>query len=57
MVLLLVGIVFGIILIIYLIIKYSKTTKNEYGKFNMNCIYCGDKANGLKCIRCKNKWY
>lgn len=55
MVLLLVGIVFGILLIIYLIIKYSKTTKNEYGKFNMNCIYCGDKANGLKCIRCKNK--
>jgi hypothetical protein len=55
MVLLLLGIVFVIILIIYLIIKYSETPKNEYAQFNMNCIYCGDKANGLKCIRCKNK--
>jgi hypothetical protein len=55
MVLLLIGIVFGVILIIYLIIKYSKTPKNGYTQFNMNCIYCGDKANGLQCIRCKNK--
>ena len=53
MVLLWVGI--GVILIIYLAIKYSKTPKNGYHTFNMNCICCGDKITGTKCNRCENK--
>lgn len=52
MVLLWLGIGIGMILIIYLAIKYSKTQKNEYVKFNMQCIHCGSKINGLKCIKC-----
>ena len=55
MVLLWIGIVFGIILVIYLLIKYSKTTKNEYVEFNINCVRCGDTTNGLKCPRCENR--
>ena len=55
MVLLWFGIGIGIILIIYLAIKYSKTPKNGHHKFNMNCICCGDKTNAIKCIRCENK--
>ena len=55
MVLLWFGIGIGIILIIYLAIKYSKTPKNGYHKFKMNCVCCGDKTNRIKCIRCENK--
>ncbi len=55
MVFLWLGIGIGVILVIYLAIKYFKTSKNGYAKFTMNCVYCGDKTNGLKCMRCENK--
>jgi hypothetical protein len=55
MVLLWFGIGIGVIIIIYLVIKYFKTPKNGYHKFKMNCVCCGDKTNRIKCIRCENK--
>lgn len=57
MVVLWLGIGVGIILVIYLLIKYSKTHKNEYVKFHITCVNCGSITNGLKCIKCENERY
>ncbi len=55
MVMLWIGIGFGIVLITALIIKYIKTSKYDYVKIDLNCKNCGDITNGLKCPKCENK--
>ena len=49
----------GILVVVILIYKYSKTSKYAVLGFTMNCKICGDKINGLKCPKCeqkKNNW-
>ena len=45
----------GILVVIVLIYKYTKTSKYDVLGFSMNCKICGDKINGLKCPRCGQK--
>jgi len=44
----------GILVVIVLIYKYTKTSKYDVVGFS-NCNICGDKINGLKCPRCEQK--
>ena len=45
----------GILIIIVLIYKYSRTSKYDVLGFSMYCKICGDKINGLKCPKCEQK--
>ena len=45
----------GILVVLVLIYKYSKTSKYDVLGFSMYCKICGDKINGLKCSRCQQK--
>ena len=47
----------GILIIIILIYKYSKTSKYDVLGFSMYCKICGDKINGLKCPKCAQNKY
>ena len=47
----------GILAIIVLIYKYSKTSKYDVLGFSMYCKICGDKINGLKCPKCAQNKY
>ena len=42
----------GILVIIVLIYKYTRTSKYDVLGFSMYCKICGDKINGLKCPKC-----
>ena len=53
MVLALIGIAVGILLVIILIIKASKTSSCDIVGIDMFCRKCGIKTNGLECQRCK----
>ena len=45
----------GILVVIILIYKYTKTSKYDALRFSMYCKICGDKINGLKCPKCEQK--
>ena len=45
----------GILVVIVLIYKYSKTSKYDVMGFSTHCKICGDKINGLKCPKCEQK--
>jgi len=45
----------GILVIIVLIYKYTKTSKYDVVGFSTQCKICGDKINGLKCPKCAQK--
>jgi len=45
----------GILVVIVLIYKYTKTSKYAVLGFSMYCKICGDKINGLKCPNCAQK--
>jgi len=45
----------GILVVIVLIYKYTKTSKYDVIGFSTHCKICGDKINGLKCPRCEQK--
>ena len=47
----------GILIIVVLIYKYSKTSKYDVLGFSMYCKICGDKINGLKCPKCAQNKY
>ena len=47
----------GILVVIVLIYKYSKTSKYDVLGFSMYCKICGDKINGLKCPKCAQNKY
>ncbi len=53
MVLALVGIVIGILIVIALIIKLSKTHPYEVAGIVMHCKKCGQETRGLKCSKCE----
>jgi len=45
----------GILVIVVLIYKYTRTSKYDTLGFSMYCKVCGDKINGLKCPKCTQK--
>ncbi|MCH8914736.1 MAG: hypothetical protein IIA82_02645 [Thaumarchaeota archaeon] len=53
MVLVWIGIAVGILLLIILIVKATKTHSHEVVGIDMYCRKCGIKTNGLKCPRCE----
>jgi uncharacterized membrane protein len=53
MVIALVGIVIGILIVIALIIKVSKTHPQEVAGIVMHCKKCGQETRGLKCSKCE----
>lgn len=55
MVLLWIGIAVGIILVVILITKASKTPPTAVVGMQIHCKKCGLETNGLSCPRCKQK--
>ena len=55
MVLPLIGIVIGILLVIVLIVKLSKTHPREVAGMDMHCKKCGIETRGLRCPKCERK--
>jgi len=55
MVLVWIGIVVGVLIIIALIVKLSRTSSTSAVRFEQRCQKCGQKTNGLKCPRCDKK--
>ena len=53
MVIVWIGIAIGILLVIILIFKISKTSSRDVVGIDMFCRKCGNKTNGLKCPRCE----
>jgi len=45
----------GILIVIVLIYKYTKTSKYDVVGFSAYCKICGDKINGLKCPKCEQQ--
>ena len=54
MVLALVAIVIGILIVIALIIKLSKTHPLEVAGIVIHCKKCGQETRGLKCPKCES---
>ncbi len=50
-----IGIVIGILLVIGLIIKITKTNPREVAGINMHCKKCGIETRGLRCPNCERK--
>ena len=55
MVLLWIGIAIGILLVIILVVKASKTSSTAIIGMNIRCKKCGFETNGVSCPRCKQK--
>ncbi len=55
MVLALIGIAIGILLVIILIIKVSKTHPREVAGIDVYCRKCGLETRGLKCPKCEKE--
>jgi len=55
MVLPLIGIVIGILIVIGLIIKLSKTHPREVAGMDIHCKKCGIETRGLRCPNCEKK--
>ena len=49
----LIGIVIGILVLVALIIKYSKTHPREVAGIDVYCKKCGLETRGLECPKCK----
>ena len=45
----------GILVVIVLIYKYTKTSKYDVVGFSTYCEICGGKINGLKCPKCEQQ--
>ncbi len=50
-----IGVVIGILLVIVLILKLSKTHPREVAGMNMHCKKCGIETRGLRCPKCERK--
>jgi len=50
-----IGIVIGILLVIVLIVKLSKTHPREVAGIDMHCKKCGIETRGLRCPKCERK--
>ena len=55
MALLWIGLAVGILLLIILIVKLSKTHPREVAGIEVYCRKCGLETRGLKCPKCENK--
>ena len=55
MVLVWIGIAIGVLLVIILIVKASKTSSRDVVGVDIHCRKCGTKINGLKCPRCEKR--
>ena len=55
MVLALIGIALGILLVIILIIKVTKTNPREVAGIDVYCRKCGLETRGLQCPKCEKK--
>ncbi len=53
MVLVWIGIAVGILIVVILIIKASKTPSRDVIGVDLHCRKCGIKTNGLKCPKCE----
>jgi len=53
MVLVWIGIAVGILIVVILIIKASKTPSRDVIGMDLHCRKCGIKTNGLKCPKCE----
>ena len=43
----------GILIVVVLIFKYTKTGKNDAIGYSSKCYKCGTEINGLKCPKCE----
>jgi hypothetical protein len=50
-----IGIAIGILLVIILIIKATKTSSRDIVGINVHCRKCGTKTHGLPCPKCKKQ--
>ena len=55
MVLVLIGIAVGILLVIILIIKATKTSSRDIVGIDVHCRKCGTKTHGLPCPKCEKR--
>lgn len=55
MVLALIGIALGILLVIILIIKVTKTNPREVAGIDVYCRKCGLETRGLQCPKCEKE--
>ncbi len=55
MVLVLIGIAVGILIVIALIIKATKTSSRDVVGIDIFCTKCGIKTNGSKCLKCEKR--
>ena len=55
MALALIGIAVGVLLVIILIIKLSKTNPRDVAGIDGHCRKCGLETGGLKCPKCEKK--
>ena len=55
MVLVLIGIAVGILLVIILIIKATKTSSRDVVGIDVHCRKCGIKTQGLPCPKCEKR--
>ncbi len=55
MVLVLIGIAVGILLVIALIIKATKTSSRDVVGIDVHCKKCGVKTHGLSCPTCEKR--
>jgi len=55
MVLVLIGIAIGILLVVILIIKATRTSSRDVVGIDMHCRKCGIITHGLACPKCEKK--
>ncbi len=55
MVLVLIGIALGILLVIILIVKATKTSSRDVVGLDIHCRKCGIKTHGLPCPKCEKR--
>lgn len=55
MVLALIGIAIGVLLVIILIIKVTKTNPREVAGIDIYCRKCGLETRGLRCPKCEKE--
>ena len=55
MVLAYIGIAIGVLLVVILIVKVSRTNPREVAGIDMHCKKCGIETNGTTCPKCEKK--
>ena len=55
MVLAYIGIAIGVLIVLILIVKISRTSPREVSGIDMYCKKCGVETRGLNCLKCGKK--